>query len=113
MSLPEAFLLLSGLAYFVFAAVPEPCTYQMSKGVERVAFFLTGAVILLALYLSLPLLYVFMGVCYVLALSLSYLGYVTWRVRWSDKPYSVVQVAMWLWDLAISLCFFILSEIKF
>jgi len=113
MSLPEAFLLLSGLAYFAFAAAPDPCTYNIDKGVERIAFFLTGSVILLSLQIAVPILYRFLGVLYVAALSASYLGYVTWRVRWSDKPENVVQVAMWLWDLAIALCFFILSEIKF
>jgi len=107
MSLPEAFLALSGLAYFVFAATPEPCTYQMSKRVERVAFLLTGLLILSSF--RFPVLYLPLGACYVAALSFSYLGYVTWRVRWSEEPDSVVQMAMWLWDLAISLSFFILS----
>ena len=101
MSLPEALLTLSGLAYFAFAAVPETCTYQMSKAVERVVFLLAGLLVLFGPHF--PVLCFPMGVCYVLALSLSYLGYVTWRVRWSDKPDSVVQVAMWLWDLANTL----------
>ena len=107
MSIPEAFLTLSGLAYFVFAAVPEPCTYQMSKAVERVVFLLAGLLVLFGPHF--PVLCFPMGVCYVAALSASYLGYVTWMVRWSEEPDSVVQVAMWLWDLAISLCFFFLS----
>jgi len=107
MSLPEAFLTLSGLAYFVFAILPEPCTHQMSKGVEMAVFLLTGLTVIFTPHVS--VLCFPMGVCYVVALSLSYLGYVTWRVRWSDKPDSVVQMAMWLWDLAIALCFFLLS----
>ena len=107
MSLPEALLTLSGLAYFAFAAVPEPCTHQMSKSVERVVFLLAGLLVLVGPHF--PVLCFPMGICYVLALSLSYLGYVTWRVRWSYKPENMVQMAMWLWDLAISLCFFVLS----
>ena len=107
MSLPEAFLVLSGLAYFAFAAVPEPCTHQMSKRVERVVFLLAGLLVLAGPHF--PVLCFPMGVCYVLALSLSYLGYVTWRVRWSTEPDSVVQAAMWLWDMGIALSFFLLS----
>jgi len=107
MSLPEVFLVLSGLAYFAFAAVPEPCTYQMSKMVERVVFILAGLLVLAGTHF--PVLCLPMGVCYVLALSLSYLGYVTWRVRWSAEPDSVVQVAMWFWDMGIAVCFLLLG----
>ena len=104
MNLPTAFLIVSALSYFAFAVPLEPCTHQLSKPLEQALFFLMGTLLLVSLFCS--WLRFILAVLYVGALTLNYLGYITWRVQWSSEPVAEVQMAMWLWDflIALSLC---------
>ena len=103
------FLIISGLAYFFFALTPNPTTYNLSKLAERAIFSFLGGVIFLSLYLENWAVYWLLGVVYTGASVCSYLGYVLWRTRWSDEPIDEIQVSMWIWDMGISACFFLLS----
>lgn len=110
MGVREAFLLASGIAYLWILILPKPCTKQKSLVLERMGMAAAGMLILSnLLWLKLPLLWLAIGVLYVGACLFSYFGYVEWRVQWQKETSSGVQMAMWLWDLGIALCAFIMG----
>lgn len=121
MSLVEAFLLVSAVAYFWGMVLPEAATNfgldgEYGRRLERVCLFLFGVALILVVYPIGPnwaFIWVYrfaLGVLYVGATLCSYLGYVRWKPVWiSEEAFEVcvpMQMVMFAWDLAISTCIF-------
>jgi len=117
LSLVEAFLLVSAVAYFWGMVLPEASTNfgLEDRWLERVCFFAFGCALILLVYpfgpdwLHRGYLFV-LGVVYVGATLCSYLGYVRWKPVWIGEDVFEVcvlmKMVMFVWDLAISTCIF-------
>ncbi len=111
-----AFLLASSVAYYCFILLPKPVMKNIeNRWVERFIMFVLGTVMLCFVALSKLVIYNTwwtvclwggLGILYVFAAVLSYLGYSQWNVLWQDELSGTAQMAMWLWDLAIAICAF-------
>lgn len=109
MDLCEGFLWMSGVAYFVFALVPDKTLKSpMSKTVERFMMVLTGLLLVLQLIFRFPFLWFAYGVLWSMLGSLTWLGYAQWNLRWTTETSDIMQASMWLWDIIISVCCFAL-----
>ncbi len=110
-----AFLLASSVAYYCFILLPKPVMKNIDRRIERLIMFVLGTTILCFVALSkfaintwwTTCLWAGLGIFYVFAAVLSYLGYSKWNVLWQEeKSNDIAQIAMWLWDLAIAICAF-------
>jgi len=86
------------------------------RKIERIAMILFGTIILCFVVLYRLATFAWwtvflwwgLGVFYVLAAMMSYLGYSKWNVLWQEELSDAAQMAMWLWDLTIALCAFMM-----
>ena len=122
MSLIEALLVASAVAYFWGIILPEASTNfgLEHRRLERLCFLAFGVGLLVAVYpsgfdwLRRPYLLV-LGIVYVGAALCSYIGYVRWKPVWIDRDTFMagavsvpVQMVMFMWDMAISVGVFLL-----
>ena len=114
-----AFLSATSIAYYCCVLLPQPVMENIeNRMTEQLIMFLLGTIILCFVVLSqfaistwyTPYLWMVLGVFYVLGSMMSYLGYSEWNVLWQDGLNDVAQIAMWLWDLTIAVCAFMMVE---
>ncbi len=112
-----AFLLASSMAYYCCALLPQPVMKNIeNRRTERLIMLLFGTIILCFVALSqfaistwyTPYLWMGLGIFYVLASMMSYLGYNKWNVLWQDEPSNAAQMVMWAWDFTIAICAFMM-----
>ena len=104
MNFIDAFLTISGVAYFL--CLPFKCTLNLDLLKEKLFFILSGGLILASIYLV-KLWYVYLGISifYGAAALMSWLGVSKWKFSdWTEMS-PIHQVAMFAWDLLIALCF--------
>ena len=113
LNLVDAFLLASGVAYLAAALTPNKVMKapDIPKGLEWMIFMAMGVTIIWNLFYNQSLLWTLLGVLESIACVMTFLGYQRWNVQWKIKRYTkeasgVAQIAMWAWDLAIAVCFF-------
>lgn len=104
MDLIDAFLTISGLAYFI--ALSHKCTLNLKPLQEKILFNLCGLAILLSVHLIKHwVAYLGLSIFYTVAAMLSWLGVSQWRFLDWEKPSPIHQVAMFAWDLGIAISF--------
>ena len=104
MNLIDAFLTISGLAYFWF--LHFQATTTIKKELEKILFFSFGVLILFSVHVySHWLLSLLMSIIFVVAAVDSWIGVQIWKVRGVKDRSQIHQVAMCAWDLLIALCF--------
>ena len=101
--------MVSGIAYFIMAALPNPAIKNVNKTYERIIFLILGTALTTSPIWS-PvaswLVWLLIGAIYSMAATLSYIGKVQWNVLWQDNTSNAAQMCMWLWDIAIALSAF-------
>jgi len=106
MNVVNAFLLASAVAYFWCVLIPKRISLSISNIVlEKISYLILGLLIIANMMLNIQLLWLVMGIIWVLASLYSYLGIQKWNVDY--RSYGLAGVAMWAWDLMIALSCFI------
>ena len=115
MDFASSFLLASGIAYYCAIVLPQPSVKNnISRNFERLWMSLIGTIIILLVLLSKLRIFnawwcwAILGIFYVMAAMLSYLGYTKWNVLWRNDVSDEAQMCMWLWDLGIAVSAFIM-----
>jgi len=106
MILVDAFLIFTVFAYYFCAVCPKQVTKNLSLYSEKASMALLGSLLLGNLLINIDVLWFVYGVFWTFAACMSYYGFSKWNVQWKEDISEVAQIAMWLWDTAISTCCF-------
>jgi predicted MFS family arabinose efflux permease len=110
MGVLESLLLASGIAYLCGAMCPRPLT-DKQFALEKLGFFVMAMLVLgNLLLLKSHILWLILGIVFVVCSLLSYLGVVAWKVKWKEVS-DEAQMCMWLWDLLIAVASFVMGGI--
>ena len=114
MNLNTALLLVSGLAYICAVALPYPSLKNTDRIKEKISFFILGITILFLVLaregnlFNNSLVWTILGIFYVMASWLSYIGHSQWNMLWKQEISDVAQMYMAAWDMLIAIsCFMI------
>jgi len=102
MDLVDAFLLASGIGYFMTLPLPRETTKNSSLLKEKVGMLISGTLLLLNLLVDFRPLWLFMGCLWMFYAGRSYLGYTRWNVQWRKDVSDAAQIAMFCWDMLIA-----------
>lgn len=103
MDLPNAFLLMTAISYYIFAFVPHKTTLStIPKIFEAWGMTFMGTLLLAGLWLNQWPIWLAYGIVWAIGACLSYLGYVKWHVRWRIDASDTMQATMFLWDMLIA-----------